>query len=141
MAEQILLLAPFDAAQPEIDHAGQLGARQCFATEVSKIFAWLPSGTGARSSEMTGATRSQVSFGSTALFQLHGKGRKERTVRLWPQTAKVLHRWFQMLEGDDRTLAFHPFGAPRSRRMPSTTCCSVPSRKPARRVLTWPPSE
>ncbi len=62
--------------------------------------------TGARSSEMTGATRGQVSFGSTALFQLHGKGRKERTVPLWPQTARVLHRWFQMLEGDDRTLAF-----------------------------------
>jgi integrase/recombinase XerD len=62
--------------------------------------------TGARSSKMTGATRGQVSFGSTALFQLHGKGRKERTVPLWPQTARVLHRWFQMLEGDDRTLAF-----------------------------------
>lgn len=62
--------------------------------------------TGARSSEMTGATRGQVSFGSTALFQLHGKGRKERTVPLWPQTARVLHRWFQMVEGDDRTLAF-----------------------------------
>jgi site-specific recombinase XerD len=62
--------------------------------------------TGARSSEMTGATRGQVSFGSTALFQLHGKGRKERTVPLWPQTARVLHRWFKMVEGDDRTLAF-----------------------------------
>lgn len=62
--------------------------------------------TGARSSEMTGATRGQVSFGSTALFQLHGKGRKERPVPLWPQTARVLHRWFQMVEGDDRTLAF-----------------------------------
>lgn len=62
--------------------------------------------TGARSSEMTGATRGQISFGSTALFHLHGKGRKERTVPLWPQTARVLHGWFQMFEGDDRTLAF-----------------------------------
>lgn len=49
--------------------------------------------TGARSSEMLVATRDQVSFGSTALFQLHGKGRKERTVPLWPQTARVLHHW------------------------------------------------
>jgi integrase/recombinase XerD len=62
--------------------------------------------TGARASELTGLTCGQVSFGSTTLVQLHGKGRKERTVPLWPQTAKILTRWFQVLNTDDKGLAF-----------------------------------
>lgn len=62
--------------------------------------------TGARASEITAMTCGQVSFGATTLIQLHGKGRKERTVPIWPQTAKVLNRWFQILNGKDSNLAF-----------------------------------
>lgn len=62
--------------------------------------------SGARASELTGLTCGQVSFGATTLIQLHGKGRKERTVPLWPQTAKVLNRWFQVLNTDEKGLAF-----------------------------------
>ncbi len=62
--------------------------------------------TGARASELMGLTRGQVMFGSTALVQLHGKGRKDRTVPLWPQTAKVLARWFEILNTDEKGLAF-----------------------------------
>jgi site-specific recombinase XerD len=62
--------------------------------------------TGARASELTALTCGQFSFGTTTLVQLHGKGRKERTVPLWPQTAKVLTRWFQILNTDDRGFAF-----------------------------------
>jgi integrase/recombinase XerD len=62
--------------------------------------------TGARSSELTALTCGQVSFGTTTLVQLHGKGRKERTVPLWPQTAKVLTRWFQILNTGDKGFAF-----------------------------------
>lgn len=62
--------------------------------------------TGARASELTGLTCEQVSFGTTTLVQLHGKGRKERTVPLWPQTAKVLTRWFQILNTDGKGFAF-----------------------------------
>jgi site-specific recombinase XerD len=62
--------------------------------------------TGARASEVTALTCGQVSFGTTTLVQLHGKGRKERTVPLWPQTAKVLIRWFQILNTDDKGFAF-----------------------------------
>ena len=62
--------------------------------------------TGARASELTALTCGQVSFGTTTLIQLHGKGRKERTVPLWPQTAKVLTRWFQILNTDDKGYAF-----------------------------------
>jgi site-specific recombinase XerD len=61
--------------------------------------------TGARASELTALTCGQVSFGTTTLIQLHGKGRKERTVPLWPQTAKVLTRWFQILNTDGKGFA------------------------------------
>src|SRR5262249_46697494 len=56
--------------------------------------------TGARASEVTTLRCGQVLFGSTTLVQLHGKGRKARTVPLWPQTSRVLHRWFQVLKAD-----------------------------------------
>ena len=62
--------------------------------------------TGARASELTALTCGQVVFGSTTLVHLHGKGRKERTVPLWPQTAKVLTRWFQILNTDEKGWAF-----------------------------------
>jgi len=62
--------------------------------------------TGARASELTGLTCGQVAFGTTTLVHLHGKGRKDRTVPLWPQTAKVLTRWFQILNTDEKGLAF-----------------------------------
>jgi hypothetical protein len=55
-----------------------------------------------------------VSFGTTTLVQLHGKGLKERTVSLWPQTAKVLTRWFQILNTDDKGFAFPTVNRTRS---------------------------
>jgi site-specific recombinase XerD len=62
--------------------------------------------TGARAAEVTTLRCGQVSFGRTTQIRLHGKGRKDRTVPLWPQTARVLRHWFQVLEADDTTLAF-----------------------------------
>lgn len=53
--------------------------------------------SGARVSEMTALRRDQVQFGATNFLQLLGKGRKERTVPLWPQTATVLKAWFKEL--------------------------------------------
>ena len=51
--------------------------------------------TGARVSEMTHLRREQVHFGATTYLALEGKGRKERTVPLWPQTARVLESWLR----------------------------------------------
>jgi integrase/recombinase XerD len=62
--------------------------------------------SGARVSEIVTLTRPQVHFGTTTLLQLHGKGRKERTVPLWPDTARVLQSWFQELEAFGRPMAF-----------------------------------
>jgi site-specific recombinase XerD len=61
---------------------------------------------GARAAEIATLRCGQVSFGRTTLVRLHGKGRKDRTVPLWPQTSRVLRRWFQVLETDDAKLAF-----------------------------------
>src|SRR4051794_1636164 len=51
--------------------------------------------TGARVSEMTGLQIQQVRFGAKTYIELHGKGRKERTVPLWSHTARVLEAWFE----------------------------------------------
>jgi len=49
--------------------------------------------TGARVSEMTALRQEQVRLAPKPSVQLEGKGRKQRLVPLWPNTAKVLHRW------------------------------------------------
>ena len=46
--------------------------------------------SGARVSEITALQREQVCFGVSTFVQLTGKGRKERTIPLWPTTAQVL---------------------------------------------------
>src|SRR2546430_4382782 len=71
--------------------------------------------SGARVSEMVTLTQPQVHFGATTFLQLHGKGRKERTVPLWPDTARVLKSWFQELEAFGMSMAF-----PNTRGKPST---------------------
>jgi len=62
--------------------------------------------SGARASEVLNMRCGQVTFGSNTYVQLHGKGRKERTVPLWPRTARVLQRWFHELEVTPDSLAF-----------------------------------
>lgn len=62
--------------------------------------------SGARVSEMTSLQRNQVHFGASTFLQLHGKGRKERTVPLWPHTSRVLQAWFHELDGKCGSVAF-----------------------------------
>jgi integrase/recombinase XerD len=49
--------------------------------------------TGARVSELIGMRVADLSFESGPAIQIRGKGRKERSVPLWPTTAKQLKRW------------------------------------------------
>ena len=51
--------------------------------------------SGARVSEMTALKRDQIRLGATSFLQLHGKGRKEREVPLWPKTARTLKLWLK----------------------------------------------
>src|SRR5262249_16438596 len=62
--------------------------------------------SGARISEITGLHCNQVKFGASAFLQLHGKGRKERTVPLWPKTARTLQVWFRELGGESQEFVF-----------------------------------
>jgi integrase/recombinase XerD len=72
--------------------------------------------SGARISEVLTLTRDQVRFDSSTFVQLTGKGRKERTVPLWPDTAQVLKAWFRELEGHAGRIAFpNARGRPLSR--------------------------
>jgi site-specific recombinase XerD len=45
---------------------------------------------GARVSEISGLRQSHVAFGSKSYVKLHGKGRKDRSIPLWPRTARIL---------------------------------------------------
>jgi site-specific recombinase XerD len=62
--------------------------------------------SGARVSELTALRRHQVSFDTRTFLQLTGKGRKDRTVPLWPETARVLKGWFEELDNDPKAIAF-----------------------------------
>lgn len=62
--------------------------------------------SGARVSEITSLKRSQVRLGATSFLQLHGKGRKEREVPLWPKTARTLKLWLDASPGSPDSPAF-----------------------------------
>jgi site-specific recombinase XerD len=57
-------------------------------------------------SEITTLRRQQGCFDTSTFLQLIGKGRKERTVPLWQETARVLKAWFEEVGGDTRQIAF-----------------------------------
>jgi site-specific recombinase XerD len=54
--------------------------------------------TGARISELTGLHVADVVLGASASVRLHGKGRKERSVPLWPETATQIRRWLRRID-------------------------------------------
>lgn len=51
--------------------------------------------TGARISELLGMRVADLVFGPTSWICIHGKGRKERSVPLWRDTANELKRWLR----------------------------------------------
>jgi integrase/recombinase XerD len=62
--------------------------------------------SGARVSEVTTLKQGQVRFAEHTCVQLVGKGRKERTIPLWVDTARVLRGWFQEVGEDAAHVAF-----------------------------------
>ena len=62
--------------------------------------------SGARVSEIISLKREQVCFGASTCLQLTGKGRKERTVPLWAETAQALKAWFEELGHEAWPIAF-----------------------------------
>ena len=62
--------------------------------------------SGARVSELITLKRDQVCWGASTFLQLHGKGRKERTIPLWAETVRVLRTWFAELGEYAPNIAF-----------------------------------
>ena len=61
--------------------------------------------TGARVSEIVAAQPDQFRYGAISVLHLNGKGRKERSVPLWPKTARILRAWLAD-SGKNRTRLF-----------------------------------
>jgi len=103
--------------------------------------------SGARVSEITSLKRSQVRLGATSFLQLHGKGRKEREVPLWPKTARTLKLWLDALPASPDSPAFPSArGTPLSRdgvnyilqetvREAAKTCPTLSSKRISPHVL------
>jgi integrase/recombinase XerD len=54
--------------------------------------------TGARVSEARGMTVADVTLAGGPNVRLHGKGRKDRTVPIWPATASQIRRWLVRID-------------------------------------------
>lgn len=72
--------------------------------------------TGARVSEATRLTNADVLADRASAVQLHGKGRKQRVVPLWTNTAAKLRAWQTRIDvADDAAVFPNRFGDPLSR--------------------------
>lgn len=71
--------------------------------------------TGARVSEVVNAKLADVTLGPTNTMLLHGKGRKERLLPLWPDTVKRLRTWLKRDRQRDGAALF-----PNERGLPMT---------------------
>jgi integrase/recombinase XerD len=72
--------------------------------------------TGARVSELGRLQIQDVSLESRMSVHIHGKGRKNRSVPLWRQTAKLLRAWLRQLDGTpDSSLLPNARGNPMTR--------------------------
>lgn len=103
--------------------------------------------TGARVSEMAVLRQDHFTFGSTGYVRLHGKGRKERAVPLWPKTSQIVKEWFRELAASADAVAFpNVRGGPLTRfaihlllrkavRVASTRCPSLNGKRISPHVI------
>jgi site-specific recombinase XerD len=72
--------------------------------------------TGARVSEAINITVADLALDGSPSIRLHGKGRKDRTVPIWPATTLQLRRWLKRIErAPDRPLFPASSGGPLTR--------------------------
>lgn len=68
-----------------------------FSGQRDRLMFQLLYNTGARVSELVALNRQDLLADSCLTVTLHGKGRKERTVPLWPKTARQVRQWLDRL--------------------------------------------
>lgn len=96
--------------------------------------------SGARVSEIAQLQRTQIEIATTASIRVHGKGRKDRAVPLWPKTAAILRAWFRELGSGDGLAFPNARGGPLTRdgvayileRAVATACARCPSMRDKR---------
>jgi len=72
--------------------------------------------TGARVSEMIGIKVADLTLAGTSSVRLHGKGRKQRTVPLWKETAAEIRDWLKFADlRADQSIAPNRSGLPMTR--------------------------
>jgi site-specific recombinase XerD len=72
--------------------------------------------SGARVSEIAALRRRHIQIGSMSFLEIHGKGRKERKVPIWPRTARTLKTWLETCSPSPESSAFpNARGGPLSR--------------------------
>jgi len=82
--------------------------------------------TGARVSEIIRVQRQDVDLQRQHAVHIHGKGRKERIIPLWPHTVRELRRWIKNLDPAPNSPVFtNRFGEPLSRSgVRQRLCCA-----------------
>lgn len=108
---QHLELAEIQAILAGIDRSARAGRRDHVL--LSFMF-----NTGARVSEVAGMQACDLHLASPASVCLHGKGRKERTCPLWPETARALRlllEEYQILPHEPRNVFLNQRGQPLTR--------------------------
>jgi site-specific recombinase XerD len=83
--------------RPEIEAILAAPDRSCWAGRRDHALLLTLYNTGARVSEIAVLRRSQFTSGPNSLLALHGKGRKDRVIPLWPKTCRVLSVWLAEL--------------------------------------------
>jgi integrase/recombinase XerD len=81
-------------------------AADTFSGQRDRLVFQLLYNTGARVSEILALNRQDLLSGTCQSLVLHGKGRKERTVPLWPNTARQLRQWLAQLSAEPSTPLF-----------------------------------
>jgi site-specific recombinase XerD len=68
-----------------------------FSGQRDRVLLALLYNTGARVSEVAGLKVADLTLAASSSLQLHGKGRKQRCVPLWPSTARQLRGWLKCI--------------------------------------------
>ena len=112
-------------------------------------YALLPTmyNSGARVTEIASLQRRHIQIGATSFLEIHGKGRKERKVPIWPKTARTLKTGLEVCAPSAESPAFpNPRGGPLSRdgvnyilkaavRTAATACPSLSGKRVSPHVI------
>lgn len=100
--------------RPKLDYLSQAEVhaildapdRSTWSGQRDRVLLGLLYNTGGRVSEIAGLSRADIQSGPPCLVQLHGKGRKQRSLPVWKSTAKELKLWLKQVPDDARAPLF-----------------------------------